>query len=487
MTLATDIPQRPTPGRFALIRQPFRALRPSRLFLGGRLGDAGRLPRYAGFLFLGLASVWAPITGYLKTTPPSFTSTASLILPGSGVSASVNLADIGQASSFASSAYSSSSISPTETYKRLIGADRVIAAAADALSLRRTEFGVPRVQLVDQTGFIHVEMTAGSPSAAQARGDALLAAFFAEIERLRSDEMEVRETGREGALGEYRDSVRATRDAISELRATSGLYSVAQYNEHVMRHDRARDALAELAADLGEAEEQVSLLSRQLGLSPTQAAASLKLFADREYMASLAELSGLVTAEVEARAKYGKNHPKMRESSAAVSATRTVAMRRGEALTGLTTDALAALDLAPDGARADLLADLVQKDSARAGRAARYAEKRSEFDTEGARLDALAPLAAELEDLSRDFDVAEAVFASAIARAQSTKADVFASYPLVQILEDPSLPERASSPNTKLAIAGGVAASLMLIIGLALGWVRRAVISRLIAQPPASA
>ena len=85
-----------------------------------------------------------------------------------------------------------------------------------------------------------------------------------------------------------------------------------------------------------------------------------------------------------------------------------------------------------------------------------------------------------MQDLQRDFSVAEAVFATAIARTQSTKSDVYASYPLVQVLENPSLPDRPSSPNRKLAIAAGGAATLMMLMGLLMGWMRSAVIGRLI-------
>ena len=78
--------------------------------------------------------------------------------------------------------------------------------------------------------------------------------------------------------------------------------------------------------------------------------------------------------------------------------------------------------------------------------------------------------------------MAEAVFASAIARSQSSKADIFASYPLVQVLEDPTLPDAPSSPRKKLSIAAGVAGSLLLGFALSLGWIRRAVIERLITE-----
>lgn len=128
------------------------------------------------------------------------------------------------------------------------------------------------------------------------------------------------------------------------------------------------------------------------------------------------------------------------------------------------------------------MTELVREESARAGLEAELSELRALLAVQSARLEELAPHAARLEDLQRDFNVAEAVFASAIARAQSSKADVFASYPLVQVLEDPTLADRASSPRKKLAIAAGGAASFLLLIALSLGWIRRTLIERLITE-----
>lgn len=127
-----------------------------RILLGGRVSDLGRFPRYLAFALMGGTLIWAPITGYLRTAPLSFKSQTSLILPGSGASASLNLNGIGQASSYANSAFASNSVSPTETYKRLIGADRILAAAATSMGLSRQDFGKPRINLVDQTSLIHL-------------------------------------------------------------------------------------------------------------------------------------------------------------------------------------------------------------------------------------------------------------------------------------------------------------------------------------------
>ncbi|MFI2770326.1 hypothetical protein ACH50P_22970, partial [Sulfitobacter sp. M22386] len=137
-------------------------------------------------------------------------------------------------------------------------------------------------------------------------------------------------------------------------------------------------------------------------------------------------------------------------------------------------------DLAPAGARAELLAQLVRMDAERAGVLEQHANLSARLKEDLTKQQRLAATAAKLQDLQRDFSVAEAVFATAIARTQSTKSDVYASYPLVQVLENPSLPDRPSSPNRKLAIAAGGAATIMMLLGLTLGWIRSALIGRLV-------
>ncbi|NKX42238.1 hypothetical protein HGG71_12320, partial [Rhodobacteraceae bacterium R_SAG2] len=210
------------------------------------------------------------------------------------------------------------------------------------------------------------------------------------------------------------------------------------------------------------------------------AAATLKQYADSEFVALIDEVGTHAAALAEARASFGEQHPKVRTAFQAHETALKTARIRASAVTGLPLSQLATLDVAPAGARAELLSRLVQLDATRAGTAEQLKTMKTRLQQEQATLARLAPAAARLEDLQRDFSVAEAVFASAIARSQSTKSDVYASYPLVQVLENPSLPDRPSSPNRKLALAAGGAATLMLIIGLALGWGRSALIDKLI-------
>lgn len=468
--------------RLRICRISFR-----RILIGGRIGDLGRFPRYAAFALMGGAMIWGPITGYLRTAPLTYRSTTSLILPGSGASASMNLSGIGQASSYANSAFSSNSVSPTETYKRLIGADRILDAAAQSMGITRAAFGKPRINLVDQTSLIHMEMTGGSPEDAQERGDALLDAFFTEIDALRADEQSTREDSGLAAIEEYRNSVAATRSDIARLQRDSGLVSANQYDAIVESTRLLESRVQDLAATLDEKTQSVAALETSLDIPAAAAAITLKLYADAEFNALTEEVGLHAASLAEARAQFGEGHPTVQSAGNAHAAARAGALQQAASVTGRDVAQLGDLDLAPAGARAELLAELVRKDADRAGAAREHATLAARLSDEKIRQRSLAAPAARLQDLQRDFTVAEAVFASAIARAQSTKSDVYASYPLVQVLENPSLPDRPSSPNRKMAIAAGGAATFMMLLGLMMGWMRSAVIGRLMKKTEVAA
>lgn len=464
----------------ALIRRPVLKITPARLLRGGRPNDAGRLPRYLGLAAIGAVCIWTPIGTYLSTAPLRFTSGLSLILPGAGASASVNLDRIGQASSYASSPYAHTSVSPTETYKRLLVADRILGSAAQAVGMETRDFGQPRIELVDQTGLIHVSIVGNSPEDAQARGDALLAAFFTEIEALRTDELDRRELGAGEAIESYRQSVLATREEISELQKATGLISADQFDALVAETDALARHAEDLAAALGEKSEAVAALAGTLATTPDMAAAALKLHADTPFTALMDETADQVTILSRKAARFGANHPEVMAARASHLGAQDAAMLRAEYITGLERATLSKLDISHVGSRAGLLSDLVSLEAERAGLSNEYEGAVARLEKARARQLALIEPAARLEDLQRDFAVAEAVFASAIARTQTNKADLFASYPLVQILEDPSLPFTPSSPRRKLAIAAGIVATIFMLTGLALGWMRRSLVDRLL-------
>lgn len=474
MTLTADFtPATPTKPRLSF----------ARIFRGGAVNDMGRLPRYAAITLLGLAAIWVPITGYLLKAPLRFTSDASLILPGAGAGATVNLDRIGQASSASASPYANTSISPTVTYQRLLGAGRILDAAAASMQMHPRDFGNPRIRLIDQTGLIRIEMVGNSPDDARARGRALLAAFNAEVDALRQDEIGMRDVSGQDAITEYRETVASTRARISELQRRSGLISIDQYDTVVSTAEELSQELASLETRLVERTEAASALELALNTTPQLASATLRLHADSEFAAIVSEMSVHAAQEARMAGKFGSNHPRVTDARAALEATLQSARARAVELTGLPEAQIARLDLSSIGGRAGLLSRLVEAETERASLAAEFASLRQRADAAQVRVESLIDAAAKLEDLQRDYAVAEAVFASAMARSDTTRTDLYVSYPLVQVLEDPSLPTDPSSPRRGVAIGAGVAGSIFLFIGLCMGWMRRPMIDKLLVKP----
>ena len=88
------------------------------------------------------------------------------------------------------------------------------------------------------------------------------------------------------------------------------------------------------------------------------------------------------------------------------------------------------------------------------------------------------------ERLQREYDLAEAVFTSAAARLEASKSDVFASYPIVQLLTAPNEPVQQKSPSMKIAVLGLLAGFIFVTICLLLVWQRSYLVRRLLAQDP---
>lgn len=458
----------------------------ARVFRGGRVADFGRLPRYLVIFGLTAGAVWTPISAYVRYTPPSFTSDVSLILPGSGAQASVNLADLGQASSSAASAFSSSRVSPTETYKRLLAANRTLERAAAALDTPMGALGEPKIQLVDETSLIHFAMVGGSPEEAQARAAMVLNVFLDEIEILRRDEMASREASAQEAIAGYEDAVDDLRVRIATLQAESGLVSFSHYEDLVKERDELITKLDGAAADRRAVDAQMISLQRKLGVSPELAASNLRLHADPEYQELARSLSENRAKLALAQGRFGPRHPQVTNAVQKLSGTEAQLRARGTRVLG--DDIMAksgTLDIAPDPARASLLAELVELAGLCENLASAEETLTAQREAADARIQVLAPLASRLDDLSRDYQVAETVFSSALARVDTTKSDIYASYPLVQVLADASLPIKPTSPKPMIAIAAGIAATLMLLMGLILAWVRRPLIDKLLTRPAA--
>ncbi|MEP0391692.1 MAG: hypothetical protein ABJ205_04385 [Erythrobacter sp.] len=454
-----------------------------RLWIAVRDGlpSVGRYKRYFVAMAAPLAVIWAIALGYIAFAPDSYDSRMTLILPGTGVGASMNLETIGQASTNTSSAFSSPSLSPTENYKRLLISDLVLRNAAEIAGEEEGAFPQPSIKLIDQTNLIEVRIDGPVAKIAQTRMSALQTAFDAALENLREDEANTRENADAGRIAELEAKVDIAQAALLKFQGETGLVSLDQFAGRITALDQLKQSERDRRVRIAESGAATSRLSRTLSISLPQAHRAMQMKADPEFQELLRRYAAATGERSERSGTLGDAHGAMEELAAEQSALEADLAERGSALTGLPEDrVLAFADLAVSDTRERLFASLSERDSNHAGDGAALSELRRQIATQSADTEQQVEQAARLADLLRDLRVAEAVFSSALAQLDTNKSDPFASYPLVQTLEAPSLPRNTSAPSPFLVIAAALAATILIIIGFLLLWLRQPIIRKLL-------
>lgn len=433
----------------------------------------GRCWRYIFLLGLGALVFGGLASVYYLSTPASYRSGFALTLPGSGPGSRVNLEQLGSADTNTASPFTSPSLSPTVQYKRLISSDRIRGRTAAMLGLAISELPSFRVQLHDQTPMIFVTLSAGSPDSAFAIAETLLHVFQSELDLLREEEREARDDAYRAALSEYENAVRAAREAVLDIQTQSGLISVDQFDTLVRHTDQlASDMSAHLDRATARS-RQSRRLSELVGLPEDIAAHVLTLRGDPQFEQLRTMLAERASEIASLGRMFGPNHPQMREAVERHSGLIAAMALRGEALLGVEHyRRLRLSEINLDDERAGLLRQVVDLSSQAAGERAQAASLNTRIQLNRREIARLTPVSAELAARQRDHRVAETVYASAVARLDTARSDMFTAYPMAQILEAPGLPDRPSSPSLKIAVGAAIAGYLLYLMGVVLLWLR---------------
>ncbi|PEQ10504.1 hypothetical protein B2G71_22010 [Novosphingobium sp. PC22D] len=445
------------------------------------LPSAHRYRRYVMAVGSSLLLVWALTVAYLVVAPVRYTSMTTLILPGSGVGGSLNLDSVGQASSVTASAFSSSTLSPTENYKRLLMADITRRRAASLVGEEPGSFPKPSIKLLDQTNLIEISLSGASAEQARERSEALRDAFLTILVGLRKDEAQKREAADRKRIVELEKKVQDTQRRLLDFQGRTGLVSLDQFDSRIGVIDKLEDRERDARTTQAQRSAVRARLGSVLQIGPDGVRKALLLKADPVFRELLDRYAQRATDATEAGGTLGESHITRAELDAETGALRDALIARGRSVSGLSAAALNRFaDMSVSDGRERMFEALIGEEGASAGAQAALAEIRGQINEQNARSTELVAQASELADLTREHRVAEAVFSSALARLDTNKADPFASYPLVQTFEEPSLPSERSSPSVPLALAGAFVASLLILIGFALTWLRQPILRKLL-------
>ncbi len=426
--------------------------------------------------------IWSSSLLFLATAKPVYTSTWALILPGSVNAVNVNLPEIGQASASSGSAgVATSTFDPRDNYEYIFTSEQVIRQAAKNAKLPMDKFGEPRIKNIDNTTLMQIEVTGPTPEEARRKSYALYDALRERLNELRTSEIEQRQVPTQAIMRDTQAKLAAAQRKVSAYKLRSGLNSSEQVETLSTNIEQLRRQRAEFAAQQAQADARAQKLSRSLGLSAAEAADAFKLQVDQIFQQNLKDYSEATAILKVQLSKFGPNHPRILKEIKRQQAAQQALQRRARLVLGrpLQATTLSRLALSSSGSGRDsLFQSLVTDQSTATGAAAQVRKLDQQIAALEGRLRWMSQRQSSLENLKRDEQIAEAVFASTLAKLDLGQADLFAAFPLVQMAVEPSLAAKPTSPKKGLVLAGSAFGSILTTVGLWILWIRKPWIRR---------
>ncbi len=434
--------------------------------------------------------IWAMILCYLLLAlivflylkqQPIFSSNFSLVLPGTGHSSNFNLDDVGQANSQTKSAYGGSGFSPRVNYKEILRSKEVVNQAAFLVGIDGKQFKVPKVKLIQQTSIIEIDVLGETSEYAQSKAAALYDAFQDRLSQLRQDETQRHYESVAEVLDHYRIRLARARQGVIEFQERSLLVSRDQWEQLTSQLTDLQQKQMYVAADAKSKEDYVRQLSLDLRISPSLAGQAFALQSDTLFQSYMRELDTSGSRLSEYRSRWGEKHPKVQSEQGRFQKAKNMLMQRSVNIVGQqSAEALYEMSLQISPHRAQLFSDLVENFATLQGKLAEISELAQAEHKLDSTLKIYAREMVELERLEREVQLAEAVYTSAAAKLDASKSDIFASYPIVQLLSPPSYPRKQKSPKLILAIVIGLGGFIIITIGFLVIWQRDYLIKRLL-------
>lgn len=422
---------------------------------------------YSIFFFLGMLLIWFPVLSYVTLAAPVYNSSWTILIPGTQVGASIDLANVGEAYTDIKTPYGGNSFSPGVNFKKIMMSISVLSAAAELLDMSVEDYGEPKITVTDQAATLDVVFASDSAESAQAKASALYEAFQTELTNLRKDEVNSRRAGSNEQLEEYRVQADKTRDELADFRDESTVVSADQYRGIVNSAGMLEQSLLEARVKRDAISSRLDSMADTLGVDAYRAADVMLLRQDKLVQALSTEYARLQALFIEQASVLGAKHPKVVHARARANASRQSMINRVRSVVGEVDEVLLSRYLPdPIGDDGQLYKDVVTFEAEREALGREItsseqllAEMRGRIAVAGTDLD-------RIEELERNHQMAATILVSATSNLDLGRSNIYATYPLTQVLVEPTLPDRPKKLLLVLALLGGIFGSGFLILSL---------------------
>ncbi len=444
-----------------------RLLSPRRTEIGGVRRPFWRRWFYSIFFFLGMLTIWVPVVSYVALAPPVYNSSWTILIPGTQVGASLDIASVGEAFTDVKTPYGGNSFSPGVNFKMIMSSSSVMTKAGNKLGMTLDEYGNPKIQVTDQAATLAVVFSGDTPELAQAKSTALYDAFHEELDLLRKDEVSSRRAGSLEQLDAYRTQAEVAGKALAAFRDKSTVVSVDQYRALVDSAGKLEQSLLEARVNRDAISSRLDSMADTLGVDAYRAADVMLLRQDKLVQVLSGEYARLRAMYIEAASILGVKHPKVVHARAKANSARQSMIDRVRRVVGEVEEGLLSSYLPdPVGNDGQLYKDVVTFEAEREALTQEItsseqllAEMRARIAIAGTDLD-------QLEELEREQKLATTILVSATSNLDLGRSNIYATYPLTQVLVKPTLPDRPKRLLKLLAILGGLIGSGLIVLSI---------------------
>ena len=410
---------------------------------------------------------------FLTLEKPNFKTSWVLLLPGTERNSTISLDNLGEAQSNGRNAYGSVSISPKNTYKEIALSDAVIELAADQYGVDAVAFSKPKITLIDQTPAMKFTLIGEVKEELAYRAKLYNDTFHNILDKLRKNEIERNYQGIENNLADAKERLAKARQDIVAHQVSSNFISEQQLQRWMNDAEalRTEQGKSEIQAARLEATLVTSLY--QLGISSEQAEKLLLILSNPSMKTNLAQLSEQLTEQVSLKSQFANENPLVktieREVTSLTLEVRAMLSEVPEIETITNTQLFALLSANAAQSIQSISTSLATFDGLKAqneaikGQQQQYAQRIKQH----------AQDAATLADLQRDHQIAEAIFSSALAKLDTSRLDVYATYPLTQLLTQPGATIKRDRLKSKLMIVAGLLIFGMLSLAMTMAHMRK--------------